>query len=711
LSWVVSNAKTLSIDPEPGNVEGTSVKVSPKETTTYTLTASNGADTKTATTTVTVVLGAPVVSTFKAEPSTINAGETTALSWSVKDAATISLDHGIGTLTGSNIAVAPTTTTTYTLTATNPLGSVTSTTAITVKGTVYSIPTDRTTTWQPGVTYNGGIPRRTINCATLSPRGNGQDDTANIQAALDACPAEQVVQLSAGTFTIAANTNGAIQFSKSNITLRGTVDANGEPATILSCPKDKSSGAIIALGTLWAKPGESYDLAADVAKDAKTLKVSRNPGFKVGELVIVDELTDDSLTWWAPRCTPSCGGAASCDYPGCRAWFTRKDRPIGQVNEIIAIDTTTNELTFSAPFHSAFRISKSAQLTRIPQKDGFIPTTRSGVEDLKVSGGAGGDGGGNIHFFAATYSWLRNIEADRSAGTSINFDSSFRCELRDSYIHSTLNPNPGGEGYGIGFNMYAADNLVENSISWNFNKVMVMRGSGGGNVLGYNYMDDGWGQGFACIVETGLNASHYATSHMELFEGNQSFNFASDSTWGNSIYILVFRNFLNGIRGAYPPLDKFYDGTRLYYEDLNGRSAITVGPYHWWSTFVGNILGYEGQKPISNPKTQGQGVQTSFAYESKGSEDDPVPMWRIAVKDDGTKESKTVETLIRHGNFDFATKSQAAWTADGVHALPVSLYQTAKPSFINDWPWLNPVTGEQKVLPAKARFNRIHGVK
>src|SRR6185369_13425908 len=57
----------------------------------------------------------------------------------------------------------------------------------------YGLPSDRTTLWQPGVTYNGGIPNRTTICATLSPSGG--DDTAAIQKALDACPDGQVVFL------------------------------------------------------------------------------------------------------------------------------------------------------------------------------------------------------------------------------------------------------------------------------------------------------------------------------------------------------------------------------------------------------------------------------------------------------------------------------------------------------------------------------------
>src|SRR6202140_1459936 len=69
--------------------------------------------------------------------------------------------------------------------------------------TIAIIPQDRLTTWNPGIP--GGVPSRTTVCANLDAPayGNGiQDATAGIQAALDACPAGQVVALSAGTFSI-----------------------------------------------------------------------------------------------------------------------------------------------------------------------------------------------------------------------------------------------------------------------------------------------------------------------------------------------------------------------------------------------------------------------------------------------------------------------------------------------------------------------------
>jgi len=70
----------------------------------------------------------PVVSEFTATPSLLASGESTTLDWKITDADSTEIDNGIGIVnaTSGNLVVSPTTTTTYTLTATNGGGSITS---------------------------------------------------------------------------------------------------------------------------------------------------------------------------------------------------------------------------------------------------------------------------------------------------------------------------------------------------------------------------------------------------------------------------------------------------------------------------------------------------------------------------------------------------------------------------------------------------------
>ncbi|TMF75147.1 MAG: hypothetical protein E6I18_11845 [Chloroflexi bacterium] len=539
------------------------------------------------------------------------------------------------------------------------------------------IPSDRLTTWSPGIP--GGIPARTTVCANLSAGtyGNGSGDATNgIQAALDACPVGQVVQLSSGDFKI----THFLQITK-GIVLRGA----GPTQTKLKMPVGTNSN-LITVGTQWFKFTQATNLASTASKGSRSVNLANNPGLTVGEIVLVDQLTDSSVTEWSSKSPP---GDAS------RTWFTRPNRPVGQVMEVQAVSGTT--ITFTTPFHIAFQTGFAAQLTRFGNVDNgpVIPSVKyAGVEDLYLSGGSGGQG--NITLANAAYSWVRNIESDFQDGPSVGIDASFRSIVRDSYFHSTQQPFPGGGGYGISFSWYSADNLVENNIVWNMNKVMVMRASGGGNVIGYNYMEDGRNGNTPTWVEVGLNASHMTTPHYELFEGNQSFNFDGDNTWGNSVYITVFRNQLTGKRRSIPPL-------RL--TDSQNVRAIGLMEGHMWYSFVGNVLGTANQNP-----SPASGFVYDASYPWRNS---PIGMWRLGYNPENWNapaDPKVLSTTIREGNFDYAT-NQVRW-ASAAQQLPPSLYLDEKPAFFgsNPWPWVDP-TGATKTftLPARARFDAMPG--
>ena len=115
-------------------------------------------------------------------------------------------------------------------------------------GNTSLLPADRdaSANWKmAGLLSVGGIPNRTTQCgATINPRGGGQDDTAQIQAAINACPVGQVVQLATGTFTIAG---GNYVLLNKAITVRGA----GPGSTILQhptttqCPPPSSYGAVM----------------------------------------------------------------------------------------------------------------------------------------------------------------------------------------------------------------------------------------------------------------------------------------------------------------------------------------------------------------------------------------------------------------------------------------------------------------------------------
>jgi hypothetical protein len=80
------------------------------------------------------VASAPVISSFSANPSSINAGDSSRLSWVVTGTVPISLslNQGLGSVSGSSQVVSPSSTISYTLTAQNSVGTLTQSVGVTV---------------------------------------------------------------------------------------------------------------------------------------------------------------------------------------------------------------------------------------------------------------------------------------------------------------------------------------------------------------------------------------------------------------------------------------------------------------------------------------------------------------------------------------------------------------------------------------------------
>jgi hypothetical protein len=552
------------------------------------------------------------------------------------------------------------------------------------------IPADRLTVWAPGI--RGGIPARATACATLnaSTFGDGsRDASAGIQAALDACPAGQVVQLSRGTFSV----DQSYLLISRGITLRGS----GAGLTTLK----KSNGArpdtetvpdaqpIVVIGpNRWPRPEEAtaQSLAADGAKGSSSVTVRSGSGFAAGQFVLLDEDHYETATW---RSLPGRNGSPTAariwasdlvvwqlhdpaepvddPFPDAKGWFSRSGRPIAEVKEVASV--SGNTVTFTTPLHIGYRISHSAQLTRYTGPNAHVRD--AGIEDLTVHGGSDG----NIRFESAAYSWMRNVDNTVWHGEGVAIDNSFRIEVRDSYVHDGAWPVPGGAGYAISLANGTSEALIENNIILRTNKVMVARSAGAGSVVGYNYMDDGHIGYNPDWVEVGINGSHMVGAHHMLFEGNYSFNYDSDNTHGNAIYHTVFRNHLSGFRRSFPGQG-------------NARTAgLMFGS--WWHSFVGNVLGTAG-------RMGGWGYDNAEAS-----------IWRLGYDPthwEQDADPKVLSTVIRQSNFDYVTNQVRDPSAQ---ALPASLYLAGKPAFFGShpWPWVDP-TGATKlhVLPAKARY-------
>lgn len=604
------------------------------------------------------------------------------------------------------------------------------------------IGSDRLTTWQPGVTYNGGIPARATQCGSaLNPSGG--DDTSAINSALSGCTTGQHVKLNAGTFLV--NGVSAVQL-QSNVTLRGS----GAGVTILQ--RTANGNAIFDTnlnGTdiLAASGGGSItaytSLSADAAKGATTVTVSGSSvatlfaSYTTIKYVLIDHRTNatnvsdprtfahgdgvfsnntgnvwrspDSEIFWPDR-----------DASGALPWYvgvyfrtnvaTDGDdaRPQGEIKEISSMSNLgggSYSITFTSPLHHAFTT------TRLAQVAWWSGTWKEniGVEDLTLDQG----GNGNIRLHQCAKCWLARIESKHYIGPSIFMSAGYRNEVRDSYIHDAYYPYSGGGGYAQAYDYYTSELLMENNIIVRTAKPMVFRSSGAGSVVSYNYVDAQFdGSSTASWMEVGINGSHMVGGYMILFEANWTQNFDADKRWGPSDYMMVLRNYLRGRN----ELSWTWAGNTYTEASSNGpQRAGGAQAWSYWLSFVGNVMGKSGTHSGWLYET-GTGIFESGIW-SLGW-DDVSPYGRIGGTGNGN-DPEVTNTAQRDGNYDYLT-SQVHWhgvggsgssnglTPPGDPTIPNTLYLSGKPSWFGNctWPWVD-ATGSTKTytLPAKARFD------
>jgi hypothetical protein len=593
-----------------------------------------------------------------------------------------------------------------------------------------------------------GIPNRSTISTTLTPSGG--DDTAQINNALAACPAGQVVLLSLGVFKI-DSVNGGIHMDVSGCTMRGS-GAGAQKSTSLNPVNGGTAiracvgGTLVTINggnyctdstatqlvqttrtgsnslfTMWRNNtfyGTSYDLAADAVQGAfsVTLTATPSPAINQGDLIILDENSANDPNTYVGN-----------NFSG----FTRATgRNITEQKEVASVSGAT--ITFVTPIMYPYHTSSTcsgcdAQVTTWSQ----TPQHGGGIENMFVWGGVNtniglGNGGGN----PCAYCWVKNVETMWSTGCAICIAWGYHDVIRDSFIHEAAVPENGGAGYLTAISSGSTETLIENNVMWYGNKYDVMQTAGGGNVLAYNYGDDSFGFTYPDEPESGWNDAHNYSTHLGLMEGNYGANFAGDSYWGSAIFISAYRNWFSGLRASsppnagYAPLNTYSaSGTgcgTIYYGDYRGdsRAPIQVQKASFYNGFVGNVLGYSGQTLINESGRPGYTctqTQTAFMVQVTTNTDynamiagNDVPMWILgeytAPGGINSYDPTTVNTITRLANWDWVSSAESCYTfgsaattacTGAATALPNSFYLASKPSFFgtHPWPWVSPTTG------------------
>jgi hypothetical protein len=562
------------------------------------------------------------------------------------------------------------------------------------------LPTTKTLPWQdPGI--QGGIPTVTSKCVTAACQaleaGSYSDALTAIQSAIDSAPDGTYVHIPAGTYDL----SGSISIIRSNVVVRGDGPDKTKLVHNLSGPTD----GVIAVGSGaggWVITGLPRTLATGgITKGSTSITVTDASSFKPGEIVTIEQLDTAPSGQANPLVvTGDCVWDKVVDSPGDEGTA----RSLAQMLEVVSI--SGNTLNTATPLYMDFSATYGAEVVhsgRVDSNDGSSNGMfrNVGIEDLSV---ANGNDGGNIEIICGYKCWVRNVESANVLGRHIDLVSCYRCVVRDCYIHDSQNYGSGGSAYGITMTSYTTDCLVENNISLHLNFPILFEASGGGNVVGYNYVDHTNlldYEGDEKWLMPGIG-THCSFPHMELLEGNWASQINYDKVHGGSAYIMSFRNY---IRGQNSPSTVY--PTTIKTQNLIAYNDYAENPY---MSVVGSVL----WRPGDLTYTDNNGATVPFPYQdcgsgvpavfNLGSDYIPDPLTDLPC------DPMEANTIFRHGNFDYVSNA-VAWDSGFEHTLPDSLYLPGKPAFFGSraWPFVDPVnrSGEAMVgtLPAKACYD------
>jgi hypothetical protein len=498
----------------------------------------------------------------------------------------------------------------------------------------------RATDWS-NAGVQGGIPNRTTICTTLNPGATA----SQINSAISGCPANQVVFLSAGTY----NLSGAINISKSNVTLRGA----GANQTLLHFTGSSGCNGPFALVCIRASayiepsgPPNSTTWTAGYAPGTNVITVGSTSGMAVGRVLILDQLNDGSDNGDLFICS-----AGSCTGEGGNA-FGRNNRGQQQLVKITAI--SGNQVTISPPIRMPNW--RASQQPGAYWNGNASMVTGSGVEDLSIDGT--NEPAYTLAFSNVSDSWARGIRTINADRGHVFLWQSMRITVRDSYFYG----NQGGASQSYGVEDFSTgDNLIENNIFHHVTLPLSHNGSNTGSVFGYNFAyDHYYTSPDSYILPTALY--HEVGISYLLHEGNDGAQIRNDNIHGTTHLNTEFRNHLYGDVCNCPA--KTDNTQTIYLED-----------YSRFFNIVGNVLGRTGYYNVY----QGSSSRAIF---------------------DVAQQARNVQTLFRWGNYD-TVNNAVRWESSEVPSglanfanavpatqnLPASFYLNSKPAFFGSVPW------------------------
>jgi len=210
--------------------------------------------------------------------------------------------------------------------------------------------------------------------------------------------------------------------------------------------------------------------------------------------------------------------------------------------------------------------------------------------------------------------------------------------------------------------------------------------------MGYNYVYETFNTDLAYAISA-YYGCHGAHPYMNLWEGNVGNEFHTDFYWGSSSHQTLFRNFFNGVD---PNVTQ-------------NRKAISLDSHSQSNNVVGNVLGSSGITWTYELTTTNYSDRTIYRLGYPGIGNNFITGTNPPATDAGAYDTHTKSTLLRHGNYDFATKSIVWDPTVTDHTLPNSLYLTSKPAWFGNRPWppfdpAAPLSATATNIPAGYRY-------
>lgn len=516
----------------------------------------------------------------------------------------------------------------------------------------------------------GGIPKRTSVCATLSPGASA----SQINSAIASCSTGGggVVSLGAGTYNLASG----IDFARhGNVTLRGA----GADKTFLvfsggvACNGPNADICIEGSNSWSGGPENTANWTAGYAKGTTQITLSSTSNLQAKTLLILDQTNDSSDSGGIFVC--SAQGVCSLEGPGSAGRTNRSQEQLVQVQSV-----SGNTVTITPGLYmSNWRTSQSPGAWWAN-----TAVVRDGVEDLSVDHSSSNDKSG-ILMDNAENCWIKGVRSLDPNRNHVWLYQTIHASIVDSYFYGTLNAM--SQSYGIEIYM-GSDNLIENNIFQHITGPMMNGGSNTGDVWAYNFSTDD----FYYVSAWQMNASwmHAAASNMVLFEGNTGEGLTADAIHGTHHFETAFRNYWNGLEPGKTSQTipvMLYAGSRFF--NLVGNVLGTAG-YH---------TSYQCEAP--NGANYNKSIY-ALGWSGNGSTNSSVP-----------DDPNVASTLLRWGNYDVvnnAVRFESSEVPSGLsrfanpvpssHKLPASAFLSGPPNFWTTpwgtppWPAIGPdVTG------------------